>query len=128
MDLEKTFSGVRPLADTLWTRLSVLRATFERPRILFTSTQAESGTTLMTAATALGLARNLRRDVRVVETRFERPAMADYFERLKDASSIDNYLAGTTHRPKRTTTQPGGGSSEPRAVIASPDLSRTPRR
>jgi succinoglycan biosynthesis transport protein ExoP len=122
LDLEKTFAGVRPLADTLWSRLSVLRATFERPRILFTSTQAESGTTLMTAATALGLARNLRRDVRVVETRFERPGMADYFEipRGPGLSDVLDHRATLDQSLQRLASCPDLGiipAGSPRAVI-----------
>lgn len=60
----------------------------------------------------------------------QRLAMADYFERLKDSASIDNYLAGTTHRPKRQAEpepdnpQPVG----PQQRIASPELHEMPER
>jgi len=64
---------------------------------------------------------------KMIHERKERLAMADYFEQLKDASSIDNYLAGTTHRPKRTTS-PAGEANQPATVVASPDLTRYPRR
>jgi Mrp family chromosome partitioning ATPase len=79
-DLEKTFADVRPLADKLWGKLTSLRRTLERPRILFTATEHEAGTTLVTAATALGIARNLRVEARLVETTFARPGLADYLE------------------------------------------------
>lgn len=35
-----------------------------------------------------------------------RLAMADYFEKLKDQATIDNYLEGTSHSPKSTVRAP----------------------
>jgi len=122
LDLEKIFADVRPLADTLWSRLSVLRSSLNRPRILFTSTEAEAGTTLMVAATALGLARNLRQDVRVVETRFERPGLADYFEipRGPGLSDVLDHRATLDQSLQRLASCPDLGiipAGSPRSVI-----------
>jgi len=67
---------------------------------------------------------------RTIFEKKQRLAMADYFERLKDSASIDNYLAGTTHRPKR---QAEPRPDNPRPIgpqqrIASPELRDAPER
>jgi len=67
---------------------------------------------------------------RTIFEKKQRLAMADVFERLKDSASIDNYLAGTTHRPKRQaepqrdTPRPIG----PQQRIASPEVRKAPER
>ncbi len=60
--------------------------------------------------------------------RKERLAMADCFERLKDGASIDNYLAGTSHRPKSTAAPAGTNPDQAHPVVASPQLRPVPRR
>ncbi len=76
--MEKVIAGIRPLADTIWTNLVPLRAEYECPRILFVGTESGAGTTVVSAATAIGLARHLRTEVVLAETTLQRPALADY--------------------------------------------------
>jgi parvulin-like peptidyl-prolyl isomerase len=58
----------------------------------------------------------------------QRLAMADYFERLKDAASIDNYLAGTTRRPKRQAEPDQPRPIKPDQRVATPEAREAPRR
>lgn len=76
--MNKLLSRLNSLVDPVWTEIS--RQPFERTpaRILFTSTERGSGTTSIAAATAVGLARNLRVNVGLVETNLQAPALANY--------------------------------------------------
>ena len=121
-NLEKIFADVRPLADKLWGKLASLRSSVERPRILFTSPEPESGNTLVTAATALGVARNLRVEVRLVETSFERPALADYLEipRGPGLSDVLDHRATLDQSLQRISSCPNLGvipAGSPRPVL-----------
>jgi parvulin-like peptidyl-prolyl isomerase len=42
-----------------------------------------------------------------------RRAMAEYFEKLKDAATVDNYLAGTSHSPKPERSGPSPAARMP---------------
>lgn len=50
----------------------------------------------------------------------QRIAMAKYFQHLQDTASIDNYLAGTSHRPTN--------SAVPKAAVKRPTLRQVPGR
>ncbi|MBL8859729.1 MAG: hypothetical protein JNL28_14580 [Planctomycetes bacterium] len=76
--MNKLLSRLNHLVDPVWTEIS--RQTFARTpaRILFTSTERGAGTTSIAAATAIGLARNLRVNVALVEANLQAPALAGY--------------------------------------------------
>lgn len=76
--MNKLLSRLNSIVDPIWTEIS--RQPFDRTpaRILFTSTQRGAGTTSIAAATAIGLARNLRVNVALVETNLQSPALANY--------------------------------------------------
>lgn len=76
--IQEAIEGVQPLAETIWSNLANLSRGRERTRVLFTSTEDRAGTTLVTAATAYGLARNTRAEVTAVETHLDRPALDAY--------------------------------------------------
>jgi Mrp family chromosome partitioning ATPase len=80
-------SGLRQLeelpgvSDVVWAIVASLDdvPTSQRPaRLVFVSPETGAGTTLLAAATALGLARHQRVPVCLVETNVERPALASY--------------------------------------------------
>lgn len=93
-------------------------------RVLFTSTDHRAGTTSLTAATALGLARNLRVDVGLVETNLESPKLAEYLEISEDVGLSDLLdqrvdLAEAVQvvevvGPQRVNVVPGGSPRLPR--------------
>lgn len=74
--MNKLLSRLNHLVDPVWTEIS--RQNFDRApaRILFTSTERGAGTTSLAAATAIGLARNLRVNVALVETNLQSPTLA----------------------------------------------------
>lgn len=78
--MNKLLSRLNHLVDPVWTEIS--RQSFDRTpaRILFTSTERGAGTTSLAAATAMGLARNLRVNVALVETNLQAPALAGYMD------------------------------------------------
>lgn len=121
-DLEKAFAEVRPLADKLWGKLTAIRRKLDRPRILFTSIEPDAGTTLVTAATALGIARNLRVEVRLLEANLARPGLADYFEipRGPGLSDVLDHRATLNQALQRLSSCPNLGvipAGSPRSVL-----------
>ena len=78
MTMEQAIANVRPLADTIWASLVPLRGEYARPRLLFVGAEPRAGTTLICAATAIGLARHLSTEISLVEATLQRPAVADY--------------------------------------------------
>jgi Mrp family chromosome partitioning ATPase len=121
--LQQAIEDVQPLAETIWSNLAALTPEGERARILFTSTEERAGTTLITAATALGLARNTRAQVTVVEAHLARPAMAGYLG-IEPVPGLSDLLVGQSSLEQTTRDVPGcsgltaipGGT--PRHVIA----------
>ena len=84
---------IRPLAETIWSSLVGLRAEDGKARILFTGTEESCGTTLVTASCGLGLARNTRSEVVLVESHLRRPAMASFFG-IDPAPGLSDLLVG----------------------------------
>ena len=70
---------VRPLSETIWSSLVGLQGERGNARIMFTGTDEASGNTLITSSTGLGIARNTRSEVLLVEAHLQRPAMAAHF-------------------------------------------------
>lgn len=111
---------VAPLVDAVWTRIAAEGEGKSHVRVLFTSPEHEAGTTLIAAATAMALARNLRANVLFVETHMRRPSAASYFG--TDASpGFSDLLLGHTDVESVVRDVPGtpdlhvlpGGSPRP---------------
>lgn len=64
--------------DGIWNQVAALTEGRDHARVLFTSPENGTGTTLMTAATAVALARNTRSSVLLVEAHMRKPAAATY--------------------------------------------------
>jgi len=77
--LLKAIEEIRPLSETIWSSLVGLQGDRGNARLLFTGTEEYSGNTLITASCGLGIARNTRSEVLVIEAHLRRPAMATYF-------------------------------------------------
>lgn len=84
-----TFAGAKPpalrlmqeipgIADVVWSILARVDSACEPTRLLFTAAEQRAGNTVMAAATAISLARNLRVPVSLIETNVERPSLAGY--------------------------------------------------
>lgn len=91
--LLEAIEDVEPLAETIWSNLAAMTGIAGHKRILFTSTDAQSGTSLIAAATACGLARNTRSQVTLVETHLARPATAGYLG-LEESPGFSDLLVG----------------------------------
>lgn len=81
--LDDAISKVQSIADSLWVNLSQAPGEREQARIrvrryMFVGVEPGAGTTVLAAATAMGLARNLRLEVSLVETNVAEPALAGY--------------------------------------------------
>ena len=121
--LQDAIADVQPLAETIWSNLSALSQGRDRTRILFTSTEERAGTTLITAATALGLARNTRSEVTVVEAHLDRPALDTYLG-IEGAPGLSDLLVGQAGLEDCVHSVPGSASlgaipgGTPRQAIA----------
>ncbi len=121
--LQQAIENVQPLAETIWSNLVALTQGGERARILFTSTEDRAGTTLITAATALGLARNTRSEVTVVEANLGRPSIENFLG-INAVPGLSDLLVGQASMERCLHPVPGcsglaaipGGT--PRDVIA----------
>ena len=82
-------SQLQGSSDPVWSILS--RLSFERvpARVLFVSVEPRAGTTGIAAATALGLASNLRVEVGIIETNIERPALARHLRLMTEGGLSD---------------------------------------
>ena len=78
--LENAFQRMHTIADSVWSSLAQMRFASTPARILFTSPDPRAGTTVLAAAAAFGLARNLRCEVTLIEGHLERPALGRYLD------------------------------------------------
>ena len=101
--------GAEPLVESIWSNLSKLSKGRDRTRILFTGTEGHSGTTLITSATALGLARNTGANVTVVEAHLASPSMATYLG-FEPTPGLSDLLAGRASLQDCLRGVPGCGS------------------
>lgn len=94
LPVESGLAGAdRPL-DILWSKFAGVTGAEEGcVRILFTSPDHGTGTTTVTTAVGLGLARNLKERVAMVETNFHAPAMATYLD-LPPTPGLTDVLDG----------------------------------
>ena len=86
--------SLRELANDLWPKLVQRSARSGPTRYLFVSPRRNAGTTLVTAAAALGLARNLREPVVLAELNTERPALASYLA-AGEGPGVGELLSGS---------------------------------
>ncbi len=91
--LDGALGKFQSIADALWVKLTHLRETTGRACILFTAAEPGSGTTVITATTAMALVRTLRVPVQVIETSVERPGLAGYLD-LRTAPGLSDLLDG----------------------------------
>ena len=111
---------VAPLVDAVWTQIAALAEGKSHVRIAFTSPDNQAGTTLICAATAVSLARNMRSDVLMVETHMRHPAAAGYLG-AESTPGFSDLLLGHTDLETAIKTVPGvpglrllpGGTARP---------------
>ncbi len=118
--MQEQLELVAPLVDSLWTSIAALGEGKSHVRVLFTSPEHGAGTTLLAAATAVSLARNLRSNVLFVETHMRRPAAASYFG-TESSPGFSDLLLGHVEMETAVREVPGtpdlhvlpGGSPRP---------------
>lgn len=76
--VHEALSQLEPLVDAVWTQIAAQAQGRAHTRVLVTSPSGKAGTSLITAATAAALARNLRSQVLVVETHMRQPGLAGF--------------------------------------------------
>ncbi len=81
----------------LWASLSRLEVKDKPARILFVGAEPQVGTSSLAACTALGLVRNLRTQVGIIESNLARPFLATLFE-LPKYHGITDVLDGRVDR------------------------------
>ncbi len=109
-----------PLVDSVWTQIASLSEGKPHVRVVFTSPDNQAGTTLMAAATAASLARNMRADVLLVETHMRQPAAASYLG-AETTPGFSDLLLGHTDLKTAVKNVPGipglnvlpGGTARP---------------
>jgi Mrp family chromosome partitioning ATPase len=84
---QKLFREIPGVADVVWSVLT--RVNVDRPaRLVFTAAEPRSGTSVLAAATAIGLVRHVRVPVCLIETDVAAPCLAGYLG-LKSAGLSD---------------------------------------
>ena len=104
--LQQAIEAVQPLAEDLWTKVAAAHPRNEVSRILFTAPERASGTTVLAASCAMGLARNLRQETTVVETNLMRPALATYLG-LPGMPGMSDLLVGRAQLSEARFQVPG---------------------
>lgn len=113
-DTSKIVSGPRiatlqSIADGLWSSMSRLAFSRDKSRILFTSPESGAGTSTIAAATAIGLAQNLRIPIGLVEIAVGEPSVAQWLG-LRTAPGLSDLLDGTATLAQCLQTVNGVGS------------------
>jgi len=91
-DVGRALQGVPGIDDIVWATLARLDARRQHHRLVIVSPEAGAGTTVIAAATAIGLLQHRRARVCLVETNVRSPAVARYLG-LKNTGLTD-VLAG----------------------------------
>lgn len=104
--LQQAIEAVQPLAEELWASLAGVKGRGSSTRILFTSAESGAGTSVITAACGMGLARNLRQEVTVVEAHLARPALATYLG-LPGVPGLSDMLVGRAQLEESRYQVPG---------------------
>ncbi|MEM1447833.1 MAG: hypothetical protein AAF957_14480 [Planctomycetota bacterium] len=76
--LEAATERERSVTNSLWAHLAGLVRQHDHRRILYTSVEAEAGTTVIAAQSVVGLVRNTRTSAALVEIDIEDPELAGY--------------------------------------------------
>ena len=97
---------IAPLVDSVWTQIASGAEGKAHVRVLFTSPDNQAGTTLMAAATAVSLARNIRAEVLLVETHMRQPAAASYLG-AETTPGFSDLLLGHTDLQTAIKNVPG---------------------
>lgn len=104
--MQDQLEAVAPLVDSVWTQIAALSEGKAHVRVLFTSPDNQAGTTLLSAATAVSIARNMRADVMLVETHMRQPAAAGYLG-TESAPGLSDLLLGHTDLETAVKPVPG---------------------
>ena len=104
--LQQAVEAVQPLAEELWASLAGVKGRTQTTRILFTSAESGAGTSVITAACGMGLARNLRQEVTVVEAHLARPALATYLG-IPGVPGLSDMLVGRAQLASSRYQVPG---------------------
>jgi len=103
---QQAIEAVQPLAEDLWTKVAAAHPRLKTSRVLFTSPERGSGTTVLAASCAMGLARNLRQETTVVEANLMRPALATYLG-LPGMPGLSDLLVGRAQLSEARFQVPG---------------------
>lgn len=104
--MQDQLEAVAPLVDSVWTQIAALSEGKAHVRVLFTSPDNQAGTTLLSAATAVSIARNMRADVMFVETHMRQPAAAGYLG-TESSPGLSDLLLGHTDLETAVKPVPG---------------------
>jgi Mrp family chromosome partitioning ATPase len=91
-DRGRLLEGLPGIDDVVWAMLARLDGTRQRQRIVFLSPEPRAGTTVMAAASAIGLLQHRRARVCLVETNVRSPAVAGYLG--LNPNGLTDMLAG----------------------------------
>lgn len=97
---------LEPLVDAVWTHIAAQSQGRAHTRVLCTSPSEKAGTSLITAATAAALARNLRSQVLVMETNLKHPGIAG-FTGIEGQPGLSDLLLGHATLEEVTREVPG---------------------
>lgn len=104
--VHEALTQLEPLIDAVWTQVAAQAQGRAHTRVLFTSPSPKAGTSLITAATAAALARNLRSQVLLVETNLRHPGVAG-FAGIEGMPGFSDLLLGHTGVEDVTREVPG---------------------
>ena len=76
--LPRVLDDVPGIPDVVWGALARIHTARDPLRLAFVSAEPRAGTSVIAAATAIGLVQNLRVPICLIEANVERPAVADY--------------------------------------------------
>lgn len=99
-------SPLHAIADGLWSSMSRLALSRDKSRIIFTSPEAGAGTSTIVAATAIGLAQNLRIPIGLLEIAGQSPALARIMG-LRSSPGLTDLLDGASTLAQCLQAMPG---------------------
>lgn len=128
LPIDQAFRRLGAERESLWSNLALLRPNPDRgPSVVFGAPRRDAGTTLVAAAAALGLARNLRVEVTLVEADLREPSVAGYLglspgpglsEVLLGEAELDGVLRSVPGCPWMRVLQGGRARESPPGEFA----------
>lgn len=97
---------LQSIADGVWSSMSRLALSRDKSRILFTSPDSGAGTSTIAAATAIGLAQNLRIPIGLVEISIGETALARKLG-LRSSPGLSDVIDGTSPLAASLQSVPG---------------------